>query len=618
MRAEKITLTIALAFGCARGSVVDTASPARSGTAPSETTRPPQPAVEGPRAETRELDVITDPATLIELERRGLGLLELLGAPAYASLATTLEADIEAVRRSDRAAGVGVAKFAHRLFDVRWLYSETARFELVGVVNRLDRAGFRADSCGETRLVYRLAYTAAKQGVEQSSRLPMTIGLEFRVPKTAADPSCREAAERWFARGSTSTAEHLRSPDGPLHPSLLRRATDDLLVVVNVQQVRWPSTVRPALGGHAEYSLRAFRFDGQGKVLSPAALENTPDVARLKKEPGLRSDLKRFLREPEVLSQIDRGTLLLPDSFSASRAVSVTPRGLARLGNRPFSQLFSAADFADLRFDEGRFVRSPKALLRRLDQLSCQGCHEARSVAGFHLLGQDTAETPAENALAVALSPHLLDDLPRRRALASEARAGRPLDLAQPFAEHPEQGAGAYGAHCGLGADPSFAGWTCRPGLACSPYDAADDGVGQCLPEASGQAGDPCEVGTVTRDADVRRDGARDVRKSDCAPNAVCNTNAVGFPGGMCTEGCAGRSESAICGSIAVLDPFNACLARQEPFSKCLTENVRPAGLRACGPESHCRDDYICAGARGRAACIPPYFLFQMRVDGHP
>ena len=613
MRFESLALVLAL--GCTPSSVVERPTPARIGVASSVPRPVPAPA-QGPPVEPAALDVVTDPATVRELEAQGLGLRDLLGASAYGSLASALEADVEAVRRSDRAAGVGVAQFAHRLFDARWLRSTATRFELAGVVSRLDRAGLRADSCGETRLVYRLAYTATQNGVEQSSRLPMTVGLEFRVPKLPADASCRKAAERWLAQGSL--AAHLRSQRGPLYPSLLRTGANDLLVVVNVQQVRWPSTVRPALAGHAEYLLRAFRFDDRASSLVPAALENTPDVARIKSDPALRSKLKVFLREPETLARVDQGTLVLPDAFAARQVISVTPRGLARLGNRPYSQLFSATDFADLNFENGRFVRSARALLRRLDQLSCQGCHEARSVAGFHLLGEDPAGTPPENALAIALSPHLLDDLPRRRSIAAAARAGGPLDFAQPFAEHTEQGAGGYGAHCGLGADPSFHNWTCNSGLKCDEYDGGGDGVGQCLPAAAGHAGDPCEVGAVTEDADVRRDGVRGVRKSACADGAVCNTNAVGFPGGMCTESCAGRSASATCGSIAILDPFNACLARREPFAKCLAENVRPAGLRACGAESHCRDDYICARAPGGAACIPPYFLFQMRVDGHP
>jgi hypothetical protein len=106
--------------------------------------------------------------------------------------------------------------------------------------------------------------------------------------------------------------------------------------------------------------------------------------------------------------------------------------------------------------------------------------------------------------------------------------------------------------------------------------------------------------------------------RTDCGPEAVCNRNAVGFPGGMCTETCDALSPSSACGAIAVLDPFNACVARGEPFLDCLAHSVRPAGLRACDAAVPCRDDYVCARVPGGGACIPPYFLFQLRVDGHP
>ena len=86
----------------------------------------------------------------------------------------------------------------------------------------------------------------------------------------------------------------------------------------------------------------------------------------------------------------------------------------------------------------------------------------------------------------------------------------------------------------------------------------------------------------------------------------------------MCTEGCGGLAPTSTCGSIAVLEPFNACIARGEPFQTCLAEHVRPAGLRACGAGNPCRDDYVCARTPTGGACIPPYFLFQLRVDGHP
>ena len=88
-----------------------------------------------------------------------------------------------------------------------------------------------------------------------------------------------------------------------------------------------------------------------------------------------------------------------------------------------------------------------------------------------------------------------------------------------------------------------------------------------------------------------------------------------------CTAGCDSLESDVVCGKIAILRGFNDCLARREPFARCLADNVTPAGLRACDQATPCRDDYICSKSGdpgGRGACIPPYFLFQMRVDGHP
>ena len=130
--------------------------------------------------------------------------------------------------------------------------------------------------------------------------------------------------------------------------------------------------------------------------------------------------------------------------------------------------------------------------------------------------------------------------------------------------------------------------------------------------------GDPCEVGRVIAHVDPHKDRVGRPVERPCAVGVSCNRNQVGFPGGMCTASCAEPGPGGTCGAIAVLRPFNDCLARREPFSRCLAENVTPAGLRACDEATPCRDDYLCVRTEHGGACIPPYFLFQMRVDGHP
>lgn len=585
-----------------------------------------------PSAEAKIADpvlLVTDVPTLRALEDRGFSLSARFGGksgsasnreidalPRFRSVAEVIDREIEALIAADPAAGVGVHRFAHRTFDRRWLRSDAARFELVAVVNRVDRAPFHQDYCGETRLLYRLAYATRVKGTDVSSRLPMTIGLEFQNRRT--DASCAATLERFrLDSGLAPDIAAERLANGPLSAAALALERSGHRLVINVQLVRWPSTIRPDLAGHAEYLLRSFTLDANGERYVEAPLENTPDLARLSGDEKLTGELVAWLSEPAQLHALDRGTLLIPERYLAKRAISVTPRGLSRRANTPFSALLARRHFETIDFTRFHRIRSAAGLLRRLDTLSCAGCHAARSLAGFHLLGDDPPGTPAANGLAISQSPHFRAELERRTELAQAVLSRRSADFSVPFAERGRNG--GYGAHCGLGSDPTFESWTCDAGLSCLALDApAGDAVGQCLPHAPSGAGDPCETGPLSRQRDPRRDRVTQVTRATCARNAACNTNQVGFPGGMCTETCSDLAPNSVCGAIAVLDPFNACVGRGEPFGSCLTTHVRPAGLRACGNENPCRDDYLCAGAGGQGACIPPYFVFQLRVDGHP
>ncbi|WP_437859573.1 hypothetical protein [Sorangium sp. So ce363] len=603
-----------------------------SGPSPASSAPAPGAAPQEPAPPGRPLLSITDGAALAGLEAAGLDFGSVLtGAPRapaslaalsrtaeLASVARVLADDLRQVQRADPRSGTSVARHAHRLFDERWLSAESARFELVGVVNRMDRRPFHASGCGETRLVYRLAY-AAEAPAGASSRLPMTASFELLAPADDA-LSCRRLAQAWSRAGALSGPDLVRfltSPEGPLAPGAADRAHLAQLVV-NLQSVRWPSTVRPDLGGHAEYVLRAFRWDARAGRYAPLALENTPDVARLSRDPARRERLRAWLSAPENLARLDEGTALLPEEFLATKALSATPHGLARRANRPFRVLFEPRDFAGVDFGGLSRVRSPEGLLRRLDQMTCPGCHQSGSVAGFHLLGQEPPGR-VHDALFTVESAHLAGDLPRRRAVVEAIARGAAPDDEVPYPERGDGARGGYGARCGLG-DPSFAGWACAEGLVCSAYDAPQEDratVGVCLPAAP-EVGDPCQVGAVVPHADPHRDRAAAAQPGACPLAAVCNTSPVGFPGGMCTSSCVALPDEGVCGAIAVLDPFNRCLARGTVFTECLSRHVTPAGLRRCSSEAPCREDYVCARtSSGEGACIPPYFLFQLRVDGH-
>lgn len=576
--------------------------------------------------------LIQDRVTLDELEADGLDLGSVLGlgkpersaqlllaSPLFAPVAETIRDDLAELRKTDSSAGVGLA-FGHRLFDATWLSSRAVSFTLVAVTNRLDHDYATPGKCGETRLIYRLGYTSPRG----SSRLPMTLAVHFENERT--DGSCRDTATRWHDRKGDPRASSYRA--GVL--GNVGKGAIPSAIEVNLQSVRWPAAVRPDMGGHAEYLLRAFRI-ADGRAV-PSVLENTPRAGLTKAE---RDSLAAFV--VANIDAIDKGTVVVPDAFLTKRAVSASPRGLARGQNRPWFQLFGddtpafqALDYASL-----ERIKSPKALVRRLDEATCQGCHQSRSLAGFHVLGQDADGTPKTNSIEVGVSPHLSGELPFRRALLDAAATGA-ADVAptsavrptRPFPEHGADVAGTYGAHCGLG-DPGFAAWTCAAGFVCGDLNAED--VGVCVRDGVAQAGEACETSRVTFSENPRSDAIADMKVGTCAlpdgGEGTCSRSRAsgtigGFPNGACAGNCSpmGHGEGdAICGATPP-SGFNECLGRGESFDACLAK-AQPALRRRCDAENACGDDYVCASVpgapKGVGACMPPYFIFQARVDGH-
>jgi hypothetical protein len=383
--------------------------------------------------------------------------------------------------------------------------------------------------------------------------------------------------------------------------------------------------------------LRSFRVAGDRLEFS--TLENTPTQKLAGKA---RAALTDWIAHN--FDAIDAGTALLPTEFLAERSVSVQPHGAARLASRAFTQITPNAfeHAADYARKHGQnlcesprpvpyLVQSRAGFMRRLDQMTCKGCHAARSLAGFHLLGEDPASTTPFNAVAIGLSPHLLAELPWRRAHLEALARAEPFTTQRPFADR-GMGDGRLGDACGLDDDATFTRWTCAEGLTCK--DRLGDAVGTCTSGQGNALGDAVEIGKLTQERTGQRDRVQDVRVEPCTPYAQAPAKTArssdGFPAGMCHAPCTTygeRSGDAVCAPLPFgkgtdFDGITACLTlHDQPFDRCLADDAHPTWLKRCDRDTPCRDDYLCvripSASLAGGACVPPYFLFQARVDGH-
>jgi hypothetical protein len=536
--------------------------------------------------------LLSDAATLAALEDQGLSFAEVVGAERLEVIARSVRHDMAELTRDAPTSS------PRRPFMPAWL--ERGRFELVGVVNRIDRRAFDDAGCGEVRLVYRLSL---KNRRRPRTRLPMTLNVRYPQPRPKGDADCRRVAARWTAKSDVI--------------ALLSDLPAYTKIEINYQSIHVPAT-RKDMDDSAEYILRAFKVDGH--TLVEDGLFNTPraDLDALERA-RLLAWVESHVRE------IDDGTAVVPEELLAKRVVSVSPRGLARAENRVFSRVLGDASeqLARLPLGERALVQTPDLLLRRLDELTCVGCHQSRGIAGFHLLGEERDATSTFNSLAVGHSPHLAADLGWRRAdLASAERGNRPPR--RPFAGFPD---GRAGADCGL--TPGFASFTCAPGLVCRDSHHAPLGV--CAPASSALPGDPCEDVTLAPSARpegptvaaTAPDATCPAPSGDMLSGNFCAPNWLGFTGGMCSERCARAGEvhgRAICAPLPAAGYEADCFTSREPVEKCLERHLATALVASCDATTPCRDDYGCArvpGAPpGTGACVPPYFLFQARVDG--
>jgi len=474
---------------------------------------------------------ITDPTALRELDRGPFSLARMLSAPpssnqpltgdalfalpAVAGIRKLLDQEFERYVARHRAElpnetiGVG-PQFDFQLFDRDQLYSQATRFVLAGIVNRMDRAYVAPKSCGEIRLIYRLTEIDAPPVGDHgaSARLPMTLNLILKakadkaVDTKGAALTCATMARRWLESGDwsltgTALAEKLTSADGPLAsigPDNIERIETNLQIAHVTQS--------PGHEFRTDYLLKVFDYNPVARVFEEATLEDQIDRERLLTDEKLRRDFKAWLLDPAHLAEFDRGTVLIPKEFLAKGAIAPTPIGFAASASQPAfglvqgegeNPLFSTDDVvtalqkAAASGIDLQNIRSVAGFERRLNDITCAGCHQTRGIGGFHFPGVDWMATNPSNTLIVPASPHFFGDQVRRREILTEIRDGKTVDYSRGFSERPQLrgsfelagteyddgwGAHCYGLHAEVGGkvadnDRSFVSWSCAKGLAC-------------------------------------------------------------------------------------------------------------------------------------------------------
>jgi len=630
-------------------------------------------------AAARDLDAgiaFTDPALMKELDDKGFSLgaflkpgwqrnapapvldnRQLSTLPAMRNILRATNMRLNTCRSRGQTIGVGMSCLK-RMFDQRYLYANFARFELVGVINRMDRAWVKSLPCGEVRLLYRLAYATTTSEGPTKSRLPMSLNLVLKALPDNSILTCRQIARRWIEAGNSAggqsrlplrqLAAKLMAGDG-----ILSTVTPDAIdrIETNIQSTRQPSAMVPEFGGNAEYLLSVFRLNRSTGAFDKQLMENQIDRDRLLSDRALLDRLKSWLLEPAQLKHLDAGTIEIPKEYLATNAISVAPGGASRSINRPFDGLISdeeaaaALERAKRAGTTFKNISSAFGFQRRANDITCVGCHQSRAIGGFHFMGADRRENLDElpaNAIFVPASAHFYGEAPRRRAIVEAFAAGRTPDYLRGFSARPRKSLAAglagtgilngWSATCYTGSDPSFKPWTCDAGLECKTLHAADadQGMGLCVTKGGLKVGDPVELGDVR----TVRYGVDTFERRTPPPGAALTPphvrldtarmaaapQAGGFFGGMVrTRSCSNLPKEAVCARSAG-DGFNECLGAGHNFERCVLQHTKMEGLRACDQTNPCRDDYVCVATalRGRGACLPPYFLFQFRVDGHP
>jgi hypothetical protein len=447
---------------------------------------------------------------------------ELFSLPSMNAVRAAMDREFERYIARHKAAApestVGVGE-GHdlQLFDRDLLYSGRARFVLAGIVNRMDRAFVSPANCGEIRLIYLL--TRVDTTYANAPRLPATLNV---VMKARGDDSttgsreiaCSEIARRWLEAADDKLsggllAASLMSASGPL--ALVRPANVDR-IEFNLQIGHVAKSA--AHDFRTDYLLKVFRRDSVDARFVEAPLENQIDRDRVLADPQLRDEFKQWLLAPVQMRALDRGTILIPEKFLATAAIAPTPVGFVRSQLQPEFGLLQSDDTArdgvfrdrdvvaalkqaaasGIAFEN---IRSVAGFERRLNDITCAGCHQTRGIGGFHFPGVNWMAATPSNATTVPASPHFIGDQVRRRDILTAIRDGITPDYSRGFSSRPQlrgdkdllgtEYVDGWGAHCydtrAAGAnDKSFRSWTCARGLACQVIGEANtERMGMCF-----------------------------------------------------------------------------------------------------------------------------------------
>jgi hypothetical protein len=189
---------------------------------------------------------------------------------------------------------------------------------------------------------------------------------------------------------------------------------------------------------------------------------------------------------------------LIPEKFLANGAIATTPVGFDASPLQPefglmqgegATEVFAESDVvAALKKAAANGVRlqnirSVGGFERRLNDVTCSGCHQTRGIGGFHFPGVDWMAEKPSNSTVVPASPHFFGDQLRRRDILTAVRDGKRPDYSRGFSSRPQlrgstelagtEYSDGWGAHCyapgkpAADNDASFRAWTCAEGLAC-------------------------------------------------------------------------------------------------------------------------------------------------------